>query len=224
MLAGLGTLLPCAAAWPASQRVGAPAAIPDSAVRATAEAIFRNSAYRPADTRTRIWQWLLGEIGELLNALLPAWRAVRANPVLYWSLIVLLGLLAAALLARGVEAALRRGGSASPVLPSSRRTAGRDPWLLAQEEAARGDFTAAAHALYLALLEAAARQGQIRPHPCKTAGDYLRELRAGGSTLRERFRDFARAYEVIIYGLGWCDREHFERLRAIALTVVRPRV
>ena len=88
--------------------------------------------------------------------------------------------------------------------------------------AARGDYTAAAHALYAALLDAGARQDQIKIHPSKTAGDYVREVRRISSPIFPGFRDFARAYEFVIYGLGVCDRERYERLLSIALPIVAP--
>ena len=104
---------------------------------------------------------------------------------------------------------LRRGGDRA-----------RDPWLVAQEAASRGQFTEAAHALYEALLEAAARRGDVRLHQSKTVGDYAREMRGRGSALLARFRDFARSYEVVIYGIGHCDQERYERLLAIARPII----
>ena len=116
-----------------------------------------------------------------------------------------------------------RGARAAGVARAPARAHGvRDPWAAAPEDAARGDYTAAAHALYQALLESAARRGELRLHHSKTLGDYVRELRARSSALFGRFRDFARAYETVIYGIGVCDRERFERLRALALPVIRP--
>lgn len=204
-----------------AQRPASLAPASDSAIRAATEAIFRDPAYRPAGPSARVWQWLFGQLGELLAALLPAWRAVRANPVLYWSLLAILTLLALALLAR-LTAAYLPGQSETAHLPGgTARRGGRDPWLAAQEAAGQGDFTAAAHALYLALLEAAAHRGAIRPHPSKTAGDYVRELRSSGSALLAPFRDFTRSYEVVIYGHGWCDGARYEHLRAIALPLLR---
>jgi hypothetical protein len=98
-----------------------------------------------------------------------------------------------------------------------------DAWSAAQLLASRGDYTAAAHALYAALLDAGARQEQLKLHPSKTAGDYVREVRRHASPMFPRFRDFARAYEIVIYGLGVCDRERYERLLSLALPIVAPR-
>jgi hypothetical protein len=98
----------------------------------------------------------------------------------------------------------------------------RDPWVAAQELAASGDFTAAAHALYLALLDGLARREQLRLHPAKTVGDYLRELRGRSSTLLPTVRDFARLYELVAYGFRECDAARYARLHALAADVIRP--
>jgi len=95
----------------------------------------------------------------------------------------------------------------------------RDPWVVAQQRAAAGDYTAASHALYMALLEALARKEQLRLHPSKTAGDYRRELRARSSSLLPTFQDFARLYELVAYGFRQCDVDRYHRLYALASVV-----
>jgi hypothetical protein len=54
-------------------------------------------------------------------------------------------------------------------------------------------------------------------------GDYARELRRNSSSLFSRYREFARSYETVVYGLGTCDRERWERLDALARDIVVPR-
>ena len=98
----------------------------------------------------------------------------------------------------------------------------QDPWVAAQELAAKGDFTQAAHALYIALLDALARRDQVRLHPAKTIGDYLRELRSRSSALLPPVRDFARLYELVAYGFRECDAERYRRLHALASAVIQP--
>ena len=96
---------------------------------------------------------------------------------------------------------------------------------LAQRLAAEGQFTDAAHALYLALVTSAARRGLLAVHESKTTGDYLRELRraARGPGARRitdgeltGWRDFIRAYETVIYGVGTCDDAQYGTLRRLA--------
>jgi hypothetical protein len=50
----------------------------------------------------------------------------------------------------------------------------------------------------------------------------VREVRRRAPPLFAGFRDFARAYEVVIYGIGACNRDRYERLLALALPIVRP--
>jgi hypothetical protein len=53
-------------------------------------------------------------------------------------------------------------------------------------------------------------------------GDYVRELRGRSSTLLDRFRAFARSYEVVVYGVGTCDQERYEQLRLLATDILQP--
>lgn len=115
----------------------------------------------------------------------------------------------------------RRHGSAGHGAGEPGRR-GRDPWLAAQELARGGDFTMAAHALYLALLETLAGRHGVRLHPSKTVGDYLHDLGGRSSPLVPTVRDFARSYELVAYGLRACDAERYGHLHALASRVVRP--
>jgi len=104
------------------------------------------------------------------------------------------------------EAPWRRGGPGADV----------DPWGLAQRLAAEGQYTDAAHALYSALLARVSARVSLRLHPSKTAGDYARDLRGAAPSLNGPFREFARNYEVVIYGLGSCDEQRFRTLSQLA--------
>jgi Domain of unknown function (DUF4129) len=152
----------------------------------------------------------------------------RGSPALYWAALATLAAILAALAARAAWLFYQRRDRGAAERGSGRRGrrvgggASREPWALAQELAARGAYTDAAHALYRALLEAIERRERVRLHPSKTVGDYVRDLRARSSSLFGRFRDFARSYETVVYGLGTCDRERYERLRALAAPIVQP--
>ena len=52
-------------------------------------------------------------------------------------------------------------------------------------------------------------RARIRLHPSKTVGDYARDLRRVQSPLAPRYREFARLYEVVIYGVGTCDADRW---------------
>jgi hypothetical protein len=92
----------------------------------------------------------------------------------------------------------------------------------ADQAAARGDYLEATDLLYGALLHAFVVRGWVRFHPSKTAGDYARELRQRRGETQVSFRNFVRAYEVIIYRHGTCDQAQYDALRALAEPVFRP--
>ena len=198
-----------------------PDTLSEEAIAEAVASVF-SAAEFDRSLRTTIWERIQGAIADVLRALS---SLANTDRELFWLVVILLALVLAAIIARaGYLLYLRRVHGA--VLPGERRdltrTRGRDPLLVAQEEAARGNFTDAAHALYLALLEALARREQVRLHPSKTIGDYVRELRARSSSLFSRFREFARSYEVVVYGIGTCDRERWERLDELARPILQP--
>ncbi|MGI8497428.1 MAG: DUF4129 domain-containing protein [Gemmatimonadaceae bacterium] len=178
----------------------------------------------PAYNRISVAERLINAVMELLSRLFALFPG-RTSPFAYWGAIAVVAILLLAMIVRaGYLAHLQREASRTPLrFPSTGRDGGKDAWLSAQELAAQGNFTDAAHALYAALLDSAARRDQLRIHPSKTVGDYVRELRGRSSSLFTRFREFARSYETVIYGLGFCDRERYERLRALALPLVQLR-
>jgi hypothetical protein len=191
--------------------------IPADAVRDTIATVFRQAPYDRSFRET-----LLSRVTAWLATLLEHLRAmVSGSPAAYWVSIVILASLAALVVGRiaYVAYARREGGHTG----GRRRRGGAgtpdDAWTTAQELSAAGRYTDAAHALYHALLQWLAARERLRLHPSKTAGDYARELRARSSEAFARFRDFARAYDVVVYGLGSCDRERYERLHALATAV-----
>jgi hypothetical protein len=196
--------------------------IPERTIQRTVESVFGSSAYNGTSLWSRFWEWIQRELATFFSWLAPAFSALRRSPTLFWAVLIVISLLTAAVAARWIflwraRTALRISGAGW----DQQRGASRgDAWIAAQQLAARGDYTAAAHALYAALLDAGARQNQLKLHPSKTAGDYLREVRRRASPIFPGFRDFARAYELVIYGLGECDRERYERLLSIALPIV----
>lgn len=194
--------------------------IPDSVIADTAAAIFAADEYARArpSLLERAWSWLL-------DFLAPAREGTADSDALVWFLVVggavlvLLVVGRAAYLARmrqTLQASERSDGRAGVG-----RSRGGDPWRSAEDLASAGAFTDAAHSLYLALLDAVARRERIRLHPAFTVGDYVRALRSRSSSLFARFREFALSYETVVYGIGACDRERYERLRSLALPIVQ---
>jgi hypothetical protein len=192
----------------------------DQAIRDTLEAIVRHQEYDRSFRQTaieRFFAWL----GELFG---PLGRALSGSVALQRLALGLVILLAVAIVARAAMLA-----HAARVARAADRDGGRrrgqgsrlaDPWLEAQRLAALGDHTAAAHAAYAAVLGALARRARIRTHPSKTVGDYARELRRVQSPLAARYREFARLYEVVIYGVGTCDADRWARLQSLAADLV----
>jgi hypothetical protein len=193
--------------------------LPDHAIRDTVAAVFRQPRYeRSARTLLdRFLEWLLDLFRRLGHAV---GGSTVLQRVALGVLVLLVVTVAARMLflahAGRVARAARPGGATARFGGGT----SMDPWSAAQALAARGDFTEAAHALYAAILDAVARRERIRLHPSKTVGDYARELRRRSSGLFPRYRDFARSYEVVVYGIGRCDRERYDRLRALATEIV----
>jgi len=197
-----------------------PAAAPvdAAAVRDTIAAVFRSPDFDRSLRETlldQLWQWVIAG----LNRLAALWDAspLLSRLVYGATILVVAALLARAfyVLGTGDRAGARRGGRGGRTSP-----AGMDAWRAAQGEAAAGRYTEAAHLLYRALLEAVSRQEQVRLHPSKTVGDYVRDLRARRSAAFAPFREFARAYETVVYGAGTADRQRYEQLYALAEPLV----
>ena len=189
-------------------------------VRDTIAAVFRQREF-DRTLRESLWNRFWTWVDSLLDQL---GRTIASSRVLYWTVITLATLLAVAVVARVAWLYYVRGTLVAETGPGrrARSARARDPQRVAQELAAAGRYTEAAHALWAALLDAVTRRTPVRPHPSKTVGDYVRELRTRAPDLWPRFRDFARVYEVVVYGLGTCDRERWERLSALAAPLLTP--
>jgi len=191
----------------------------DQALRDTIAAVFRQRAY-DRGLRETVLDRILAWISEMWRRLT---GGIEDTPALQMAGLAVLVLALLAVIGRVTYIAhasrLERaeGGRAGGVRLA--RGAG-DPWTQAQALAAAGQFTEAAHALYAAILDAIARRERVRLHPSKTVGDYGRELRRRSSALFPRYRDFARLYEVVVYGLGRCDEPRYQRLHALASEIV----
>jgi hypothetical protein len=185
------------------------------AISDTLRAVFSQRAYNraiPQSLMGRFFQWLWGKVGDALTA-------VAHTPSRRWVFVGALALLVATIIVHAITS--RVGDAAGAERPGTRRrgAASGDPWALAQQLAAAGDYTGAAHALYQGLLHAVARRDHIRLHESKTVGDYARELRTRSSQRFGPFKEFARTYEVVVYGLGTCDRDRYDRLQRLALAI-----
>lgn len=199
--------------------------VSDSAVAAAVDKVFRHGAYARLTYMQRLLGWIWEQLLRVVAWWVRGYRALEASPVLFWLTFSAAVLLVLAMAGRAVWLWRLHRLDVARGATWARGEAGpqwRDPWAAAQQLAAAGDYTTAAHALYAALLESAARTNAVTLHPSKTVGDYVRELRARSSSLFVRFREFARSYEIVIYGVGTCDAARYQRLLALALPVVQP--
>jgi hypothetical protein len=187
---------------------GNPAPWAASAVRDTVAAIAAQAEYRRS-LRDSVMQRLMRWLGDVINELFGYFRDSSAGRIVTTSLVVLLVLL---VIARIVVAA--RAGEDETALAFARRQRVRsyDPWGDAANFARAGRHTEAAHSLFAAVLQLLAARGEVRPHPSKTAGDYARELRLGGSPRARAFHVFRVRYDRIIYGSGVCTPEEYAAL------------
>jgi hypothetical protein len=180
------------------------------ATRDTIAAVFRQTAY-DRDYQQSIFLRLIAWLFQQLTALLRAARGSHIGRPIVLAALIIAAVLIVGRIAFVIATADRIGRTSR-----SGRLRQLDPWTQAQRLAAAGSYTDAAHALYAALLEGVAEREALRVHPSKTVGDYGRELRRRSSVLVPPFRDFSRLYEVVVYGVGSCDRERYERLHALA--------
>lgn len=198
--------------------------IPDHRVATTVATVFRSPEYRRLTPWQTLWHWVLVLLARALDSVLAWYEQLRTSPAMFWALVGIVAALVLALVGRAVILwRLHRTDMARGMVWGAMGGApGEDPWVAAQALAASGDYTGAAHALYAAMLESAARQHEIRLHPSKTVGDYARELRTRSSSLFSRFREFGRSYEVVMYGIGTCDAQRYQHLHTLAVPVVHP--
>jgi hypothetical protein len=75
-----------------------------------------------------------------------------------------------------------------------------DPYWLADEAAARGEFREGLRNLYLGVLQSLDRHGLIRYHGATTDWEYLLRIRRDQPEIYPDFRDFTRLYERHWYG------------------------
>lgn len=184
---------------------------PDSVNRVIAT-VFQQPAYRRSLRRTlaeQILDWI-GSFFRAIGATMdshPLLRYVAAGAVLA----IILMVMGRVAYARRMERAAGPGTS-----KASTRAGLKDPWMAAQSAAMSGNYLDAAHALYLAVLQAIAATDRVIIDSAKTVGDYTRELRRSSSQSLPLYRDFARVYEPIVWGSRDCDRARFEQLSGIA--------
>lgn len=167
--------------------------------------------------------WLGKQFGRFFDWLLPDLDMSAPGWPLFAEIALFLAAVAGALvLARLLIVALRawRGRARARPLPREQAAAPAtaEVWgSQARAAADRGDWRAAAAALYQAVVHRLAESGDVRLDSAKTPGDYRRELRRGRRReLAPALEAFVRTFEHIVYGPSAADQPTYARLRAAA--------
>ncbi len=184
----------------------------------TIAAIARQPAYEQSlrqSLLSRFFRFLGDKISDLLLLL-------RGSPNSRLLVIAGLAIIVLVIVARTVIAA--RADDAARRFPSARgrQTAGQDLWTLARELANGGQYDAACHALYGAVVDALTRERLVKFHPSKTSGDYVRELARKGTPSGD-FQAFARRFERVVFGTTPPTGDDFQALLALASRAVTTR-
>lgn len=181
------------------------------AIHDTVAAIARQRAYSTSLRESllgRFFRFLFQELSDLLSYL-------HGSPNARWIVVTSVGAIVLVIVARIVagrdvddRGARRRAGRTGGDRTSA------DYWTEARALAGGGNYDAACHALYTAVLDVLARRGAVRIHPSKTSGDYSRELTRRGIPVAPAFRAFARQFERIVFGsvADGVSADDFERL------------
>ena len=188
-----------------------------AAIHDTVAAIVRQTPYRRS-LGTTLLDRVLGWIADAYSRLVEALGAVPHGRVVATIAAATVALL---VVARIAYASRLRGVTAMSLVSRRGRSAtSSDPWREAEQLAAAGQFTEAAHALYRGTVAMLAAQRLVRRHDSKTSGDYARELRRRGAPAYAPFRRFGARYDRIIYGTGVCDAPGYDALLADARAVL----
>jgi len=185
----------------------------------TVAAIVRQAAYAVPIRQTllgRVLNFIGDEFRDLIR-LLGGFHNARLIVIVAVALLVL-AVAGRIIVGRRLELRRRTAGSLQ-IVGSARR----DYWALAAELEQRGDFVAASHALYLAVLETLARSGAVTFHASKTVGDYVRELKQRRSDSLEAFRQFGDRFERDVFGAQPPNAATYRQLAELAAFAKRAR-
>jgi uncharacterized protein DUF4129 len=185
----------------------------------TVAAIVRQPAYAVPVRQTLLGR-VLKFIGDEFRDLIQLLGGSQSARVIVIVAVALMVLAIAGRIVVGQRLELRRKTAGSLQIVGSAR---RDYWVLAGEMEQRGDFVAASHALYLAVLEALARSGGVTFHASKTVGDYVRDLKQRRSESLDAFREFGNRFERDVFGAQPPNAATYRRLTELAAFAKRAR-
>lgn len=185
------------------------------AVHDTVAALLRDSAYRRS-----IWSSIVGrllsELGRLIAWIVDALRSIPGGKATVLTVVAVVALL---IIGRLLFASAWSEDTIFRRAPRHRGATRVDPWTEAESFAAAGDYMAAAHALYQAVIRRLAATERIRLHASKTSGDYVRDLRRRGSPAVSSFQAFGRRFDRVVFGAGICTADDYAAMRRDALAI-----
>ena len=183
-----------------------------SQIHDTVAAIVRQPAFAGSGRESLLGRFLRYVIAGIRELLERYHGSASARYIVMVGLVVLILVVVARIVTiRDMDAETRRRG-----VRRRGSAIDADLWAAVHQFAADGDFTAASHALYAALLDRMARTGDVALHGSKTGGDYWRELRRRGSPIAADFRAFSRRFDRVMFGTGSATAADFNELAALA--------
>jgi hypothetical protein len=188
----------------------------DTAIRDTIAVITRGADYQRALTESlwdRVTRWLWERVADLISSV----GSSSLSRTITTVIVVAVVLLVIARIAIGISAERRLRHAGTSARPS---VSGATLLADAEALAAQGEFTAAAHALYAALLAASAARGELRLHASKTTGDYARELRRRNAPALHSFQSFRSRFDRVIYGDMRCSPSDYSALERDARSII----
>lgn len=191
----------------------------DRAIHDSVAAIASQARYRRSPTST-LWADIMRWMYDLLSDF---YRFFAGSGIGRTIVYILAGVLAVLVLARVFIA--YRDERMLKSRPFARRGAGTAVDYLREAErlAAVGNYTAAGHALFAALLDTLSARGEVRLHSSKTTGDYQRELRRRQSASAPGFQRFRSLYDRLVYRDARIDEQHYQALYQAALPLLNVR-
>ena len=179
----------------------------DRRARHTVDAIARQAAY-DRSLGESAWQDFWNAVARLLSRIADFFRGSAAGR--HVTLVIVTLIVTGVVIHFVVAALAARKEETADSTPARERST--DAWREAEQLAAAGRFTDAAHALLAALLTGFARRGEVRLHASKTAGDSARDRARRGSPARSAFQQVRRRYDAVIFGTGTCDAVEYAAL------------
>gem|GEM_PF-3209218 len=192
---------------------------PDTAtIRNTTRNILESPAFSPHKS---FRQWLMEKL--ILGLPRNIDRFSGVGQVIFWILLVWCILTLIAILTHFIwTIVMMVKGRSGPIPPGKRRPHFMSeqnltyPQLLdkTNRSARQGAYRQALGLMMLALLRRLEAAGILHYHQSKTNGDYLREYQTDQPQINN-FKRFVQDFEGLVYGGGYCEYSHYQRLRVL---------